>query len=90
MRDLDLLDCSSLTEEERAFLRVSANLLAELAVAEGEAPMQSVANIAAMLGWDMERARRVTRQLARTGLVSKRSDVRRARDAYTQEADGDN
>jgi carbamoylphosphate synthase large subunit len=83
-RPPETIDCSSLTDEERQFLRVSANLLAEIAVAEGPVPMQCLANIAEMLGWPRERAARVARGLARFGLVSKRSAVRAATAAWGQ------
>lgn len=83
--DRPMLDGSQLTDEERAFLRVSANLLAEIAVADGPVPMQCLKNITAMLGWGDQRTRRVARQLARFGLVSKKSEVRRATEEWERD-----
>jgi hypothetical protein len=86
--DIPMLDGSQLTDEERQLLKASASLLAEIAVADGPVPMQCLKNIGAMLGWDRERTQRVARQIARFGLISKRSEVRAAYEEWQQSQPG--
>lgn len=86
--DTPILNNSELTDEERQFIRASANLLAEITIAEGPVPMQCVRNIAAVLGWDRDRVRRVARQVARFGLIAKRSEIAAAYGEWQQSQTG--
>lgn len=78
----DAVDGSTLTDEERSYLRAAAAVMATIADATGVAPGLNNDSIADRLDWPVERARRVARGLARTGLMATQGHVReRAREA---------
>lgn len=84
------VDCSTLTDEERKYLQAAALLLGAIAVATDRRPGMTNDAIAELLGWDRIKARRVAKQLGRTGIMAKRSHVcavaaaaRRGGDALT-------
>lgn len=73
---------ATLTDEEREYLRAASTVLATIAEADGLAPGLNNQSIAELLGWAPDRARRVARGLARTGLMAKQSHIRaRVREA---------
>lgn len=79
------VDGATLTDDERAYLRAAATLLAAIAEATEIAPGMNNRNIAELLGWGWERAKRVARGLRRTGVMAKSShieeQIRSAREA---------
>jgi hypothetical protein len=72
----DSFDGSTLSDEERDYLRASAGIMAAIAESRGSAPGLNSDTIAGVLGWTSDRATAVARQLQRTGLIAKKSHIR--------------
>ena len=69
------VDCSTLTDEERQYIQAAAVLLQAIATSKDRCPGMTNEAIGELLGWDRTKARRVAKQLARTGVMAKRSHV---------------